>query len=191
MRVQSQKVDCQKFNYEAAVTMYHEKRGESGLKMPKVFAAVKNECKGAETDSGDSEDLDGSDAFEDDSEGSMLMVSSDDEIEQNEGVNEGLAGVDLLDSEDEAFIKEMAHAGQHRWIRLNSNCQWFQHQARKHTNPEEKINPCLFQAAPGQWQVTQKNLGAQPPEFSLKIRGGLLENGGPGQPCQWIPAIHM
>lgn len=108
MHVRSHKVDYQKFNYEAAVTMYHEKRGESRLKLPKVFAAVKNECKGAETDSGDSEDLDGSDAFEDDSEGSMLMASSDDEVDQDQAINEGLPGVDLLDSEDEAFIREMA-----------------------------------------------------------------------------------
>ncbi|KAK9901133.1 hypothetical protein WJX75_009650 [Coccomyxa subellipsoidea] len=72
--------------------MYHGKRGQSGLKLPKVFAAVRNECKGAETDSGDSEDMDGSDAFEDDSEGSMLMDSSDDESEQDEAGSEGLLG---------------------------------------------------------------------------------------------------
>lgn len=107
MRTRSQKVDYQTFNYEAAISMYHGKRGQSGLKLPKVFAAVRNECKGAETDSGDSEDMDGSDAFEDDSEGSMLMDSSDDESEQDEAGSEGLLGVGQIDPEDEAFVREM------------------------------------------------------------------------------------
>ena len=46
--------------------------------------------------------------LKDDSEGSMLMASSDDEVDQDQAINEGLPGVDLLDSEDEAFIREMA-----------------------------------------------------------------------------------
>lgn len=68
----------------------------------------RDECKGAETDSGDSEDLNGSDAFEDDYEASMLMASSDDEVDQDQAINEGLPGMDLFDPEDEAFIREKA-----------------------------------------------------------------------------------
>lgn len=78
--------------------------------MPKVFAAVNNECMGADTDSGDSEDLDGSDALEYESDGSMLMssdvdedeVSSDDE--QAEEASEVVLGEVSDVPEDEAFL---------------------------------------------------------------------------------------
>lgn len=108
MRSKSQNVDYKTFDYEAAVSKYHEKG--SIYKMPKVFAAVNNECMGADTDSGDSEDLDGSDALEYESDGSMLMssdveedeVSSDDE--QAEEASEVVLGEVSDVPEDEAFL---------------------------------------------------------------------------------------
>jgi hypothetical protein len=112
MRTQSQDVDFRKFNYEAAVSMYHEKG--TLFKMPRVFAAVKNECGGADTDSGDSEDLDGSDALEYESEGSMLMTSDVEEdevssdVEQAEESSEVVLGEGPSVPEDEAFLREWA-----------------------------------------------------------------------------------